>query len=232
MIKWTSLLILFSVSSCVNQGGTIPVGTEFKRTMEIEVNGIKGVGDLVVPPAMRYNIKIKVNERSDEVNLVSCHRHIQIEKEGFRGRKKHDFSFDADSEFENSGYCPIHITSLDRGGAHEWAIIEIRNRKLGAGLFCNGEISAVTGVSICQAMVGLRQRITFLREVTSASVDGCGSVETSDDLSFYFTPDTGFCSILFYDASTKERHRLTVFGYNEIMRTNIKPENQFPGDLP
>jgi len=60
------------------------------------------------------------------------------------------------------------------------------------------------------------------------SVDGCAQPLTKDNKTIDFYPEKGICVISFYDKKVKEFHRLSVFGFTDVMLNTVKSENHFP----
>jgi len=138
LITIVNLIILLLTPSCTEQGGVIPDGVEFKKTMRLSVNGHKGVGTLVVPSSNRYKIKIDIDSRAELLKLSSCHREISVQRGGWFSKRTHTFKFNSAIGIENEGFCPIMIGSFDKKCGHQWGMIEIRNKKLPSTLHCNG----------------------------------------------------------------------------------------------
>lgn len=213
MLRLLSILSLFS---CINEISNIPDGTHFRKELEMEVNGITGVGTMVVPASIKYTIKIKMDERSERIKLSTCHRDYDIKKSGWTGRKNHVFEFFPATDIENEGYCPIFIAAFDLQGQHAWGMVEIKNRGLIAHLYCNGSSFKKTGVSLCQSREGLLQRISFLENVDFASDDKSCEIMTQNKKVFDIPLRSGICVYVFRNRKQKKIHRLTTFGYNKV----------------
>jgi hypothetical protein len=225
------LLFLLSSSSCTGTGGAnLPTDKVFKKTLKMSVNGVGGVGTMVVPPASKYEIDIEFDARAELVKLRTCHREVTEEKEGFWKRKEHKFLLQPTSPMETSGFCPIEIGVFDLDGANSWGLVEIANESLPAKVYCNGETKTYRGVSLCQSMVGLIQRVKFNSHVSYTGAVDCPKLDNRGDNVFEYVMGAEMCVYVFYDHVLKQYHRHTATGYDYVLLRKIEVENQFPSD--
>jgi len=202
----------------------------YKKTLNMKVNGHPRRGTMVVPKTVHYKIELKLDDRMELIKLMTCHREIPVEKEGWRSRKEHTFEFDLQPDMEGDGFCPIYIGAFDVQGQHASGMIEITNETLPAVVKCNGTKENNVGVSLCRSRVGLLQQISFQQKVLVDSYIGnCPEVVTEDEKTFLVPLLEGVCSHVFYGTESKNYHRLTTFGYTDILLHVIKPSNQSSG---
>jgi len=220
-------LVLPLVLSCSTFGTSIPDSKIFRKTIKIEIAGVKGRGMIVVPKKTNYTLTIKQDERSELIKINNCHMDIVEKKSGFFNRKKHVFKLKPFGDLELDGYCPIQIGLFDMQGQHAWGLVEIQNEELPATIVCNTiKPTKTRGVSVCQARVGLVQRIIFKSKVSFDQDGNCGDIITEDKKTFDYFLLSGICVTTFYEKKSDTFHRHTSFGYNDVILKSIKSENR------
>jgi hypothetical protein len=197
----------------------------YKRSSQIEVNGKKGSGILVVPRAEKYKIRIKTGAKMDLQILKTCHR--EEESEGLGRTEK--FYFTPNKGIEDVGDCHLRIATLEYGkGRHSFALIDFENPQmfnLRANVRCSGKNWTSNGVTVCQAKQGLWQEIEFEEEVQLHPDLQAGRISLSNAKCEVFL---GKFKKLRYKASNREcgyvfrsdsgrRHKLTSVGYEELL---------------
>ena len=205
------LLIILLLASCTS----IPPNADilYKKNMNLTVNGMEVSGVAVLPPKPIYNIVARFDSSIERLKLTTCHRHYVKRDVG----KKFKFDYIKSKGIENSGVCVMEISAFDENkNENEWALLEYRNDPdviAPATLFCNGVIQKTVGVSICQAMIGLRQAISFDIKTTTYSQDECAKPYTYDNLKYYVDLTLGACLYLFENEAGF--HRLWTYGYHD-----------------
>ncbi len=189
----------------------------YKRDMSIDVNGVKGVGALVVPIAAQYRIQGESKGELDLFTLESCHREFSAEKLG----RKFTYGFLPVQGLEGSG-CPIQLGGYEKKrGRHSWGLIDFEEPEstLPATLKCNGTQAKTNGVSVCQSRVDLIQAIVFDVEVDQAvAKDDCKLPTPKDSKTFIFPIKKRECAIVFREKQGQRRfHRLTTLGFEGIL---------------
>lgn len=231
-----SLICSFLLSSCINTDPKNNLVTEkfYKRDMIITVNGITGEGVLVVPFSPIYRFEVEARGPLDMFIMSTCHREVSKEKAynvektvksgpfGWGTRKivyknKVTFDYIPDSE-EIMRYCPMQLAGYDRDhGKHSWGFIDFigGEERLKGSLSCNGEVSNVDSVSVCQARSGLIQSISFEKPIQGVeSEPGCDKGEI-DENTFRYTSSLGQC--VYAILSANDIHRHTAIGYEGIL---------------
>lgn len=236
------VLAFIFLSSCATTPAHV-AGKIYPRTLPMTVNGKEAIGTHVVDRASSYKIKVPVPENADVVRLYTCHREsilyererrggifgtgVEIKLPGSKpkGPTEHEFTIAPPLDMENDGYCPINVEILNVDGMNYYGLIDVRNETLPAFLACNGSLYPAVGVSLCQARVGLVQRIRFDVPVAAKVIsDNCELPVAQDDRNFDIPVNVETCVYLF--SSGSKHHRLTTFGYTDLRLKSIAPENQ------
>lgn len=216
-------LIFVLLASCQTVGQTPSLMSanppEYKKTMAMKVNGKPGFGVMTAPLAKSYQIDMTFPAKPEILKISTCHKNIIYEKPAIAS------VLIKMTDGLETGYCPIRIDALDLGGINSSAIIEIENEELPAVLFCDGQRVETHGVSICQAKVGLVQRILF-DEVTTfekLSPDCADLKDTGREAGhvYDFNPTRGDCVYIFHSSKTDTFHRLSVLGYTDTFFSTI-----------
>ena len=221
------LAIVFAIlcASCTDTDfQEINVNKHYKRDMTIFINGQKHYGMAVAKPSHSYKLKIHAKGKLDLLTIASCHREVVKEHAGegglFGDRKKAKFRYNPIEGIETVYPCPLRINGYEeQKQRHSQAFIDFESYKfnLRAVLSCNGRITGVKGVSVCQARAGLIQEIKFISPVNTAFDDDCSIPIPNDKMRFQFKIPEGQCAFVFEDMQTGELHRLTTYGYNDIL---------------
>ena len=186
----------------------------YKKNMFLEVNGVQAVGVIVAEMGSVFTIKADFKKKINRIKVDTCHRNYDNVDIG----KDWEYFYKKIGGIEDKGMCKMKITALNGDGINSWGLIEFKNESdhnLGAVLKCNGAVSNVSGVSICQSKAGLRQSITFKEPTYSDPQDECSKPFTYDGKTYYYDIDHGNCVFLF--KAGRKFHRLRTFGYDEVM---------------
>jgi hypothetical protein len=206
-----SLLFLVSCSS-VFQDVSLK-SSEYKRMMELTVNGVKGVGTIVVPKSSQYKIFGHIHGTAEALFLESCHREVFSENQG-----EVNYVYTPVAGIEDNRACPMEIIALDKGAKHGLGVVDFQDERhtLPISLYCNGETSKALGVSICQAPIGMVQRVDFEAGVISEpGREECRIAEPSNYKSHEFRVIAGICTVVFQEIYPPNRkHRLTIIGFD------------------
>lgn len=222
MFRSLSYAIFFCACSTLGQSPlSLNPNSTYKKNMSVIVNGKSANGMIAVPVDDTYTLDLNFKTKMEVVRIKTCHKEIVYED-----YKSNRFFVGAVKQLENVGFCPIEIDALDLAGHNESAIVEFENETLKAAVNCNGEFEKTNGVSVCQSKVGLTQRITFFEKVKGESLtDDCANISGSAYF-FEFEMPKSTCVFLFKSEAGKSFHRLTTFGYTDILMKNITPKNQ------
>lgn len=217
-------ILPLGILSCSTARLSADPDIEYKKDIAIKVNRQDYIGMAVPNLADKYDIEIKSRGKLDLLTLQTCHREIVIE-----GAKKERRFGDDDKSYlfthtplptmEKGQYCPLFIGGYEiNKGRHSWGYVDFRvgDELLPASLFCNGVQSTQVGVSVCQSKAGLIQRIAFDVPVKVVPDPGC-ELPLDNPQDFEFAINKGLCVYAFMEISSKKVHRLTTFGYQEVL---------------
>jgi hypothetical protein len=193
---------------------------DYRRTLELDVNSMKGVGNLVAPQAPSYNLKLKADMDLDFLVLKSCNREVIAEKNG----SSFVYNYSPLPGIEDNRACPVMITGVEKSTAKKvWGYLDFQDQRnlLPATVKCNGEMKRYGGVSVCQAKAGLIQRIEFdgeaLGEALTDIHPDCALTQINPK-TFEFKMARGLCYFKFVEKAAPNRfHRLSSFGWDEIL---------------
>lgn len=220
-------LILFG-TSCSSVQQRLDPSVYYKRDMELRVNGFEGEGVLVVPKAESYKFEIKAKGRLDLFTLTTCHREEALEEAGQKGlfgdRKRVETVYKPVNGIENDGLCAVQLGGYEKvKGRHSWAFIDFENESnpLPARIFCNGNVHNANGVSSCQSREGLLQQIRFTENVDFSHSVECNPPTINGGKDgverFEIKLSRGQCVYVFMRKSDKAVHRLTTYGYQDVL---------------
>lgn len=219
------LLLALLLSGCASVPQTLNQNLFYKRDMDIEVNGFKGEGVLVVPLSEVYKFDITSSGKLDLFTFESCHREESKEKAGqgglFGDRKRVKLDYKPNPGIEDQGGCPVRLGGYEQDkGRHSWAFIdfETKEAKLPAVVKCNGSTWNSRGVTVCQSKAGLLQEIDFPVEVIVNPDPGCPMERPADLKKYSFKISLRECVYNFMEKQAPHReHRLTTVGYESIL---------------
>lgn len=223
MIRFLLLLALFG---CAPPEGTPikPDALEYRLTMKTGF----GRGLLALESGKPYDFKFRWKERAELIKITTCHRETVIEANRiFHSKKEFDWRY-VPTALELDGVCPLFIGAYDTKGQHSWAYVDFRlpTEKLKAHVNCSGLSLDYVGLSVCQARKGLMQRISFKSKVIHNVSDGCSRLDDLGNNSFEISTERGLCHYVFSDVKSKQVHRLTVYGYEDVLLREFKIEVQ------
>lgn len=210
--------------------------TIYKRDFELNVNGQKGEGVLVVNHAQEYKIHMRSKGKLDLLTIESCHRSDSFEKASnmeevtvgrlFWKKKKlkkdssaFEYIYKPASGIEDVSSCPLLIGGYDEKGRHSWGMIEFESPQwiLEAQLGCNGVSSKWKGVSACQSKEGLLQVISFDVPVKISPDPQC-PIEQLSPKQFQIEIRKDHCAYVFMESEGQKRiHRLITIGFEKII---------------
>lgn len=219
MNQWTLfhlIAIAFVFHSCANlpQHGAIDVSKTYRMDLDLEANGRRGNGVLVVAPAEKYVIRVRPSQKPDTVILNTCHREISM------GRNDRDFTYEyVPTQVEREGFCPLELSVFSQKLWYQGGLVVTKEGgwSLPASLLCNGQTSASEGVSACQSKSGLIQQIVFPVPVNAGVSGKCGGLTSTDGLKFEFKPKSGQCAWVFREKTGSREHLLTTVGYDQFL---------------
>lgn len=217
----SGILLVFNIMGCAEVRTTASPDVLYKREMKININGQVSRGTIVAKKSPEYKISIDATGTLDLFTYQTCNREYTQEEAGsFLDGSKVSFKYVPVSEIETTRTCPIELAGYEKKrGRHSWGLIDFESEEfqLEARVVCNGKQSYPVGVSICQAKEGLIQEIQFPGDVVTAFTDTKCTMTTKDNRTFRFEMPRGACLFLYKSKGTGKMHKLTTFGYQEIL---------------
>lgn len=226
LMWWPPVVIAWLLGACSSAPMELDTSVVWKRDLPFCIENVgcyEGVS--VVPNRQDYSIEIepKGDANIDLVIFNTCHREEAYEKTSsgwfiFKKKNRFKYYFQPTEDLETRRDCDLKANTLEEGeGRHAWMVMrrEHPDYTLPAQVACNGVIKSYNGVSVCQAKVGLIQRIEFGREVQFATPDeGCDMPARKGD-GYEWKMSKGECLYVSRD-EVNRRHSLLTFGYQGI----------------
>jgi len=221
-LTWVALAaLLFSCTT--SEAPDFKIDKAYKFDADIEINGKKGAGFLVVPKSDKYKIKVKAKGNIDLLTVRNCHRSREIEKafKGngiFHGKKYVEMKLIPNNPIEQE-HCPLDIGAYDKKGRHSFAWVDFYHEslQLSAVLNCNGFNYIEKGVSICQGYAGTFQEIKFPNIALLKAVKPECALNLEPAAHYRYEIKKGVCVYAIMDVTNKQEHRLTTIGYEHII---------------
>ena len=221
MNKFAQLLLLILCCSCSNLQMQLDNTKYYPKDMEIDVDGHKATGAIVVPQRDQYAIAVTAKGKLDLLWYSTCHRSEYKEQAWHKGifKSKYEarFSYRPNGGMEHQN-CQMHITGMEKiKGRHSWGLIDFEDdtATLPALVKCNGSEYNSRGVTVCQSQAGLLQEIEFANEAQSVKpkADHCHKLEQLSKGVYRYKLPKGNCVYIF--KSGDQYHRLTTYGWEE-----------------
>ena len=228
MFKFILLLFLVACSTLPKNAG-MTVSTFYQRDMVLTVNGLTGIGTLVVPKSAAYNFDVKTAGPLDMFTMKTCSKEESKQNAGNVTQTVHSGLFGwgtkqitipnevtflyTQTDLESDGGCTMELTGLDKtGGENSWAFIDFESDRfaLPASVECNGITYRSNGTTVCQSRQGLMQKITFDEPAQPARNNPCGIPFGDDKKDYEFTLPVGRCEVIFYTHDKSKKHKLTI----------------------
>lgn len=217
-------LLVFAgfLQACTPGAETEPAEIFYKRDVRITSGGKTFVGAAVLPEQALYDLRMQFAGSLDLFTFTDCHAQWTKEKAGSGGifAPKNRLEFEYRPTFADGTYCPVEIGGYEAiKGRHSWGFLDFKTRReeLPAKVECNGSRENRVGVSVCQSLKGLVQRISFDSMVDVNPPEGCGMPLNGAPV-FEFPMNPGRCVYAFMEVMPPHRvHRLTTLGYDKIL---------------
>lgn len=231
-------IILLTAFCCIVGCGALPPrqwpepGVKYKMDMIVEVDGHVSEGMAVIPKKNSYWFEVESRGKLDMFTLQTCHREWSKEKawnvkkkrilfwhKKVKEEKEVDFEYTPVKGLEDDGRCPIKLSAYEIGlGRHAWAYVEMGSPDFNtkATLSCNGVKNNFLGTSVCQSKIGLIQEIKFAKEMLVEPSESC-AIGVNKSNVFQFEMKKDFCVYVFKEPNTKNYHKLTTYGYEQIL---------------
>jgi hypothetical protein len=240
-VEWSSILILaiiligllatIGLSGCAVLSPAqqeVSQNTFYRRDMKVSVDGVDYPGYGVLPVKDSYEFKVQTNHEMDRFKQITCHREIIEEKVGDKGflskATKYSFTLRRLNSVERSDPCPLELIASADSNDHTWAYFDFAaaDEKLPAKIECDGWNATYNGVSVCQSAVGLMQKISFSEPVKTSFDADCPMPPAPDEKTFIFPINAGKCVYIFYGTTSKQFHRLTTLGWQDVWLRKAK----------
>jgi len=224
------LLAALLLVGCTDVNQIADTSVFYKRDVRIKFEGKEYLGVAVLPARDKYDLELTFAGTVDLFTFKTCHRHITQEDAGggriWDKKNKVSFTYRPEPSIESNDYCLAEIEGHEKEkGRHSWALIDFQTplESLPAVTVCNGTRQGYDGVSVCQSLSGLLQRIIFTKKVSVVSPEGCPNPLTTNGEVFDIIVPTGRCVYSFRAVGEpRDYHRLTTLGYQEIMVRNMQ----------
>lgn len=223
-----ALLVLFIFASgCSTVAQSLSPSTVYKRDISIGVNGVTGVGAVIVPKSASYKIELKLAKGNFDFTIFdTCAKFYSLPE---------DQGSDLETVFvprvgvEDHGSCPIRIHSFDKDHSRDaFGFIAFKSPEfnLPATLECNDQPRVTDTVTYCENKDGDSDpkivKLSFSEPVywaSSKKMPGCVLPEPVDGKTFIFsTGPQGDCEFLFEAKSDPlKKHLLYTHWFREIL---------------
>lgn len=221
MNKFVQLLLLILCTNCSNLQQALDNKKLYPKDMELNVDGHKGNGTLVVPKRDQYAIALKAKGKLDLLWYSTCHRSQYWEKAWSKGilKSKYEarFPYRPNGRMESRN-CQMHIVAMEKvKGRHSWGLVDFEDDQtnLPAVVRCNGNQYNSRGVTVCQSQANLMQEIEFADDTQSVKPKAphCPKLEQLSKGVYRYKMPKGNCVYIF--KSGDQYHRLTTYGWEE-----------------
>lgn len=209
-----ALSIIGLLASCSSNYANLSLDKTYMMELDLEIDGVKAKGVYEAPIKKEsYKINISLQEKPHVVKINSCHREVVLRDPG----KYFTFIYNPVPSLETGGGCFLEISAFTESGYNQWGAVDFNNGETLVGILgCNGMGYIYKGSSVCQSRVGLVQTITFNSNVLVYAPDRCPKMKKVTEKTFTFDMGKDKCIYLFVDEN-KAEHRLTTFGYDEVL---------------
>lgn len=218
-------LILLLVIGCAH--GNVPdVNTLYKKKLHVKIDGKNYIGTASVANKAQYKIEIKSKGTISKIVTRSCNRNyadtpeLKSRKWWFDNKKIALVTY-IPNDIER-GVCGLHIEVFEKNKARHgyfFMVPDAVDAKLSAKLSCDGKVITYSSNAICDAKVGLLQKIDFKNDTACAAYDEKCELDVfkKSSKSFKFKMIKDMCLYKCRDKVTKEILRLYTFGFEGIL---------------
>ena len=221
-----AVVVAVLVSACSSVPQKLDPKLFYRKDLPFCVAGVQcHEGVAVLPRMSSYEIEIapKGDANIDLLLVTSCHREESFEKTSsgwfiFAKKNKFKYFYTPVPGIEDDGLCSLRVNTYEKAlGRHSWSVIRFEHPKyrLPAQLTCNGSVSQVGGVSICQSKAGLVERIKFSEPVMVVGDAECPPMKRVGD-SYEFESKIGECGYTFRTSDGRIHDMLSV-GYEGVL---------------
>jgi len=208
------LIILFLVlfSGCGSASDTPPPVATFKNaaTLPFMADGVSYVGMAAIPRKLKTSLRFQLSKSAERIVISTCHRAVDT----LNPPNPFVFDYYAVHLIEDTeSICILKAQVASKTEPMLLAVIDFYGEEVSmpAWVTCNGTSLRTGGASVCQAPVGLIQRITFDESVIVEPTEGCGKIECTGG-NCTFRIGTGYCTYVFRGLKSGLYHRTTTRG--------------------
>jgi hypothetical protein len=219
------LLALVVLSGCATVNDKLDQNVFYKRDAGADINGRHYDGVVTVPYAKSYDFVFYPKGSVDVLLIRTCHREYAAEKidTGWFGKNKFKYTYTPVPGIEDVRVCPLRLDTYEssKEGRHSWLLADFETplNKLSYTLTCNGTISRVNGVAVCQAKEHTYQRVSFDEPMMIAPVlpETCHKpIQKNENFQVYeIKASLGECLFTF-ESKDGKIGRLTMIAYDGI----------------
>jgi len=211
-----SLVLLSGLGSFLIACQSMPTGPSIstkglEATVSFTIDGKPYTGAATIQRKSNQKIQVNYPDGTKWGLFSTCHRVVK-----YKNPRSDSFWYYVPKMYlENVDSCIMLHKQIDKNGNPHYAIIDFTaGEQLLADVSCNGESAKQTGASLCQALAGTYQKISFDTPVQAYTDDKCDP-PIKDSYFYTYKMTVGFCGYLFVD-SKGETHRHTTYGYETL----------------
>lgn len=224
-IKVFTLSIAFSACQSLKDQVELPLNLGTNRaSLPFKAEGKTHIGTATLERRVGIGTELEfiLPEGTILFQLDNCAReHVAIRPDG----DTYTYRFNPSAFKEAEDSCVMNAQATTYRGEMQTAIIDWTDRRtLKARMWCNeSQATPHEGVALCQNRRSKLMWIEFDEEVVWAGSESCPKPVIARDGSFEIEVGEGFCAYQFMSKS-RERFRLTTYGYTTIREVNIEAE--------
>lgn len=203
---------VFLISACESTPPGPAIHTKgLEATVSFLIDGVSYYGVATVQRKSTQKIQVNYPDGTKWGLFATCHRVAKYKNP----RSDAYWYYVPNIYLENVGSCIMLHKQIDKNGNPHYGIIDFTSgEQLPADVSCNGDRGKKEGASICQALAGTYQKISFNTPVQAYTDDKC-EPPVKDGYFYTYKMTAGFCGYLFVD-SKGEIHRHTSYGYETL----------------
>lgn len=221
----TLLLLLLVLSGCASVSDKLDKNVFYKRDAGAQINGQTYEGVVSVPYAKSYDFVFYPKGSIDVLLIRTCHREFAAEKitAGWFGKNKFHYVYTPIPGIEDVRVCPLRLDTYEssKEGRHSWLLADFETplNKLPFTMYCNGVVSRINGVAVCQSKEQTYQRVVFDEPVMVAPVlpESCNKPVQKDAAYQVYEIKASLGECLFtFESRSGAIARMTMIAYDGI----------------
>jgi hypothetical protein len=209
-------ILVLILSILVVIGCNTPVAVQEIKTFSNEANlafsidNVSYVGMAAIPRKRTQIIKFNVGKSAERIVISTCHGAVTT----INPPNPFVFEYYPVHLIEDTvDICPLKAEVASKDAPLALAVIDFYGDEVSmpSWVTCNRLSTRAGGASVCQAPVGLIQRITFDEAVMAEPDDACNKIECDGgNCTFRVAPK--YCTYIFKGFKTEKYHRILVRG--------------------